>query len=226
MQVDPLEKLQKKLDKNFSFRKQELSILKTQIDASVGKTLNTFIRAGIMLIYAHWEGFIKESAKEFLNYLNNQSISQSNLKDNYHAVALKYKIIDCSQSKKSSKHFELLSEIKYNSLSTFSVDLNKTDSPIINIESNLKSSILDEILFILGIDKEPFELKYQLIDERLLKERNKIAHGVNVNFINQGEQDAKNNYKELYKSVLDLMDLFKEKILEIAEDKLYLKILS
>ncbi|QWG71334.1 hypothetical protein EXW50_10675 [Bacillus mycoides] len=230
MQVDPLEKLQRKLDGNISFRKQELSILKTQIEASVGKTLNTFIRAGIVMIYAHWEGFIKEAAKEFLNYLNKQNIAQADLKDNFHAVALKYKFIDCSQSKKSSKHSELLNEIKYNSLSIFSVDLNKTDAPIVNTESNLKSSALDEILFTLGIDKQPFELKYQLIDEKLLKSRNSIAHGVNVNFIgdstNQAEQIAKNNYNELYKSVLDLMDLFKEKILEMAEDKQYLKVIS
>jgi len=225
-----LENLQDKLDRNILYRKRELTILKTQIAESTGNVLNTFIRAGIVFLYAHWEGFIKEGAKEFLKFLNHQNVPRKELKDNYFIASLKYKIIDCGQSKSTRKHSELIAEVMYNDSLTFNVNLNKAEEPIINSESNLKSSVFDEILYILGLDKEPFELKYTLLDEKLLNHRNKIAHGVNVSFLRSEsrelEENAKRDYEELYHAILELMDLFKDKILETAKNKLYLKVNS
>jgi hypothetical protein len=221
-----IEKFQEKLDRNISFRKKELTLFKTLINEATGRQLDALIRAGYVFLYAHWEGFIKESAREFLKFLNEQKIERSKLKDNYVIAALKYVILDCGKAKKSQKHVEIFNEIVYNGHLPFFVDLNKVDEPVINTESNLKSTVLDEILYILGLEKGPFELKYTLLDNKLLKNRNQIAHGVNISFIKDDSDEfekVKNEYNELHKTIIDLMDLFKDKLLESASNKLYLK---
>ncbi|MDA2531685.1 MAE_28990/MAE_18760 family HEPN-like nuclease [Bacillus cereus] len=222
-----LEKFQTKLDRNISFRKRELTILKTQIEASSGYTLNTFIRTGVVFLYAHWEGFIKEASKEFFRYLNAKTIERKNLKNNYIVTSLKYVIMDCGKSKKSQKHSELFNEVMLNDDLPFRIDVDKAEAPIIDTESNLKSVVFDEILYVLGLDKDDFELKYTLLDESLLSNRNKIAHGENISFLRnetkEFEMQAKEDYEKLYQTILELMDLFKDKLLECVKDELYLK---
>jgi hypothetical protein len=47
----------------------------------------------------------------------------------------------------------------------------------INTKANLKSSVFQEIVASLGLDYSRFATKEKLIDEKLLKNRNSIAHG-------------------------------------------------
>jgi hypothetical protein len=47
----------------------------------------------------------------------------------------------------------------------------------INTKANLKSSVFRDIVISLGLDYSMFATKEKLIDEKLLKHRNSIAHG-------------------------------------------------
>ena len=47
----------------------------------------------------------------------------------------------------------------------------------VNTKSNLKSDVFREIALTLGLDYSHFETKENLIDETLLANRNRIAHG-------------------------------------------------
>ena len=51
---------------------------------------------------------------------------------------------------------------------------------LIDLESNLNSRVLKKTIKTLDLDYSPFQLKEKLIDERLLKLRNEIAHGAQV----------------------------------------------
>jgi hypothetical protein len=57
------------------YRNNELSFLKDTIlyykDKEGEKTL---IRSGVLLLYAHWEGFCKYNSKVYVKYLNNYPI--------------------------------------------------------------------------------------------------------------------------------------------------------
>ena len=106
-----MEVLQDKLDKNINWRKRELTIIKNNIDSSEGIMLKAYIRTGILILYAHWEGFIKISAREYIKFLNDQKISCSDMTDNFVTLSVKSIICDAGKSNKSSKHFEVVNKL-------------------------------------------------------------------------------------------------------------------
>lgn len=90
----------------------------------------------------------------------------------------------------------------------------KTQSAI-KTDSNLKSSVFSNIAKSIGIDTSPYESKYKLIDESLLKRRNTIAHGGDIDI----DQDS---FAELAVEVLALMRSYKTDIENAASQQLYL----
>lgn len=220
-----LEELQEILDKQLAWRKKELSLIAGNINTSKEEVLNTLIRAGISLLYAHWEGYIKIAAREYLAYLNAQECKVSELQENFLVLHLKKTIIDVKQSNKTTKFATLLDKINNQDNECFKVK--QMDKDIISTESNLKFDVLKEILFSLGLEVEKFELKKQIIDRKLLKKRNAIAHGEYINLVDKDNDDeAKKDFEELYHIILELMDEFKEQIIDAGLKKTYLKVSS
>ena len=67
MKLRTVENLIDFLNEDIAWRKKELSSLKNNILQANVKLRLTAIRAGVVLLYAHWEGFIKRSAEAYLN---------------------------------------------------------------------------------------------------------------------------------------------------------------
>lgn len=81
-------------------------------------------------------------------------------------------------------------------------------------KSNLSSEVLREIAYILGLDYKEYETKAKLIDETLLKNRNEVAHGKYL--LIDVEQ-----FVELHKTIIDLLDLFSNQISNAASTQAY-----
>lgn len=219
-----MEVLQDKLDKNINWRKRELTLIKNNIDSSEGIMLKAYIRTGILILYAHWEGFIKISAREYIKFLNDQKISCSDMTDNFVTLSVKSIICDAGKSNKSSKHFEVVNKLLNNSDRIFKVK--EKEKLIVDTESNLSYNVLAEILFGLGFDNSKYVLKQNFIKENLIDQRNAIAHGELIKLIPDTEDDIKHikeEYSNLFHEILKLMDLFKEQILDAVVNKRYLK---
>ncbi|ARW05666.1 MAE_28990/MAE_18760 family HEPN-like nuclease [Bacillus atrophaeus] len=226
MSSGPLEKLQEKLDKDLSWRKKELTFIKGSIDSAEGDILNTLIRAGISILYAHWEGYIKISARNYLDFLNKQNHKLSDLKENFLVLHLTKAIIDVKQSNKKTKYASLLDRVFNYDQENFRVQYR--DSSIITTESNLNFDTLSEILFSIGLDSEKYELKRKFIDRILLENRNKIAHGEYTVFVRKRgdtylNEDAREEFLRLYHAILELMDEFKDQIISAGLERAYLR---
>ncbi|MGM1045710.1 MAG: MAE_28990/MAE_18760 family HEPN-like nuclease [Bacillota bacterium] len=222
-----LEKFQTKLDKNISWRKRELTILKSNVDGAEGNILVTSIRSGITLLYGHWEGFIKTTARDYLKYLNSQNIKCIDMRDNFITLSMKKTIVNARQSNKCLSHSEIISELLYESERIFNV--NEMDRLIVDTDSNLTYDILEDILFSLGLESKDFEMKDNFLKENLVLERNKIAHGEYVLIVDpkkdkrDEEKRAKDEFEILYYEILKLMEKFKELVFDAAFSKKYLK---
>lgn len=219
-----IEKLQDKLDKNISCRKKELSLIKSSISLSESNTLCTNIRIGRIMLYAHWEGFIKTAAREYLKYLNNANLLCSEMKENFNTLSLKAIIRDCSASFKTEKYHEITNEIISSSTRVFKVD--EKNKLIIDTESNLSYLVLKDILFALGLEYSKYELKSNYINKELVEKRNAIAHGELLGINESNNTDftkIKEEIDELFNEIISLMDLFKDQILEGAIEKKYLR---
>lgn len=61
MKIRTIDELQDYVDKEMSWRRKELSAIKSNIFVAKEFAKNTALRSGIAILYAHWEGMIKNS---------------------------------------------------------------------------------------------------------------------------------------------------------------------
>lgn len=214
MKIRSLEELEDGLDKDLSWRKHEISLITGLVQSANGPKKKILIRAGIALMYSHWEGHIKRCAEIYLCYLNHLSHKYCDMQDNFAYLSLADKFSEGFSIKKYKSQKELFNYIHSGLTSNFKVDEKK----IIETESNLKSEVLLNILNQLGLDTSPFELKNNFIDKIMVKNRNSIAHGERV-----GDKELLNAYIDIEKELLSMIQTFQNMIRTAACNKSFLK---
>lgn len=90
---------------------------------------------------------------------------------------------------------------------------------IINTKSNLNFEVFTDICTILGIDDSKYQLRQKAIDEQLLTQRNKIAHGKYLTIDYE-------EYISIYNLVIELIRNFKDDLLNAAVTEQYKKVKS
>ena len=175
---------------------------------------NILLRAAVTLLYAHWEGHIKHCSLVYLNYLNNLGCSFSRMKDNFLLLAVPQEIKKGFSFNNINSLIELKNYFNKPQTDNFKV---KEDF-LVNTDSNLKFSILLNILQQLGLDAKEYELKENFIDSKLVRCRNCIAHG-DILSINEIED----TYNEIEKDLLNMIILFQNLIFKAVDNKEYLR---
>ena len=201
MKIRTSEDLQTELDEDFAWRRKELTVILTNVKSSKPLQINTNIRIGVVMLYAHWEGFIKNAAEYYLIFVACKKLKISELSNNLVAVSLKDKLIEFEETNKNTIHTQLISYL----LGDLSERALIPTSNIIKTQSNLNYNILKEILSIVGIDYVQYELKEKYIDNQLLRIRNSVAHGQNPDI---NEKD----FYGLYDEITTLMTSIKNDI--------------
>ena len=90
---------------------------------------------------------------------------------------------------------------------------------IINTKSNLNFEVFTDICTILGIDDSKYQLRQKAIDEQLLTQRNKIAHGKYLTIDYE-------EYISIYNLVIELIRNFKDDLLNATVTEQYKKVKS
>lgn len=132
------------------------------------------LRAGVALLYAHWEGYIKESARAYLEYVSRQGLRVGDLRDELAAVALRTMLGSGEQSKKSSDHTGIVSALRAELHQKANIPYERST---VRTRSNLTFAVFEDIMHSIACDSSRHEIQRSLIDNRLLKSRNDIAHG-------------------------------------------------
>ncbi|MFO0952420.1 MAG: MAE_28990/MAE_18760 family HEPN-like nuclease [Isosphaeraceae bacterium] len=215
MKISTPAQVARRLDRSLAWRKKELTQQKLLADSASAGNAEVLRRSGITLLYAHWEGFIKDASNTYLLYIGNQPIELTLLRPCFVAIALGSEIRVAGQAKKTSIHSKL-------------VELFRTiDSPpplrrrvpwknVIATHSNLKSTVLREITATLGLDYAPFELKEKAVIDRLVKFRNSVAHGV-------GQPILQADYDTLHVETIGLLDQFRDLVEDAAFNNSHLR---
>lgn len=195
MKIRTKEDLQNCLSEDLAWRKKELSNLNNDVKTASPKKLPTSLRCAVVLLYAHWEGFIKNAAQFYLIYIKSRRLNLKELNKNILALSLKQKINEFNATNKATYHIQFV-DYFINNLGE-RANFSETDS--IRTGSNLSSTILEEILATIGIEFTPYELKANLIDGQLLNYRNTIAHGNNLPI-------DKTEYEILHSEIIRMLD--------------------
>lgn len=204
-----LAQLQDILDAEMGWRLKEIGAFLIA-SKSGNQNRKFFIRAGIALLYAHWEGFIKGSSEHYLNFINNQGHTYKELQSCFAIFGLKGKLQLLSISRKTASNIEAFNFIFSELEKPARLDM----SSAINTESNLTSKVFSNIATSLDISVSNYETKFNLIDESLVNRRNKVAHG---EFLELGGKE----FGELVDEVLKLMRGYKTDLENAASMKSY-----
>lgn len=88
MKIRTEDEFQDAVDSETAWRKKELSSISSNIATSKKAAKITALRAGIALLYAHWEGLIKNLATYYLCYVSFQNCRYDELKCNFMALSI------------------------------------------------------------------------------------------------------------------------------------------
>ena len=210
--IRTIDQFQDYIDTEMAWRIKEVAHLTSVIGSSKSMAQRTIIRASIPLLYAHWEGFVKNSSSKYIEFISTLRLKFSDLEECLIVLGMRKHLKEMGQA---NKHDILASSLNF-ILQGQSQSANLSFDSAINTESNLKSHVFDNIAKSIGVSIASFESRYNFIDESLLKRRNCIAHGEYLD-VNADE------WRTISQETLLLMRNFKDEISNKASTKKYLK---
>ena len=222
-----IDELYKKLDDDLSWRKTKISRLYSMLDHD--KNNVTLLESIILMLYAHWEGYIKNIAKLYLQYVSNKKITHNNLLDNFICIStktlVKY-ILPSSETLSIENELKFCNHFKTKQGSNFHFDIKKSgsiDKSIINTKDNLNYKVYKNILTVIGVNcYEGFELREQYIN-KFLHTRNSISHGDKIHPSNSKVIELSiTTVTDIKNFILEIMSTTQDTIKEYAQSEFYL----
>jgi hypothetical protein len=203
--------LQEFLDTQTAWRKKEIADLKAAVRATEHTSRRSLIRAGIPLLYAHWEGFVKTASEALLNYIYHRKLNYRQLRPCYIVLGAKRHLNNLASSGNILENVAAV-EFFLNGLDA-RAELQFEGS--INTQANLSSAVFERIARSIGIDTSRYETKYKFIDSSLLQRRNQIAHGEYLDVDH-------NQFDELADMVINLINEYRIDIENIVTTNAHL----
>lgn len=161
-------------DTDLTWRRKELSDLKSAIKAADTYGKPVLLKALVAMGYAHWEGYIRTCATRYFEYLTLRKQPYSHYERQIYINSILIRLDALTQSRISVKErCNLINEILDGGSSRFSY----INPSLIDTKSNLNTDVISDLCTICGIDDKHFMSKKTFIDTILLKRRNAIAHG-------------------------------------------------
>jgi MAE_28990/MAE_18760-like HEPN len=199
------------LDKEFAWRLKEIADINESIRTAEPTSRKSLIRAGIPILYAHWEGFVKAASEAILNFISNQGLPYRTLKPCFIVFGAKKQVRDIGTSGSAAQN-----------IAAVEFFLNELDSRAeiaflgsINTDANLSSTVFERIATSIGVNTGAYETKYVLIDKSLVERRNNIAHG---EFLDVDRED----FGKLTDEVIVLLRFYKNDLQNMVQTSQYL----
>ena len=212
--IRTLNDLSTELASALAWRKKELSALYFAVSRSRAHEAAALRRASVPILYAHWEGFVKQAASFYLELVARKKLTYRQLRTNFVAIACRQALRDVAASDKIEIHGQLVDFLILNQDERARIPFDR----VVDTKSNLNSSVLRNIIFTIGVPYSTiWTTKEPLIDGGLLKMRNDIAHGKKF----EVDHDS---FEQLYRLIIDgLLDQIKDTIENAAATEIYLR---
>lgn len=180
MRVTTIEELQAALERDLAWRKKEISGLRlSAVRSDAGR--DYLFRAGLVLLCAHWEGFLRRAVGLYTKHVFSQGLMVRELTPVF--VAMSYfgdvkKAAEASYPGSQDHHVRLANRI----LEGVDVPCNKSTWEV-RTESNPGTEVLVRLLSSvgldpsLGLDAASWSATKVFIDEKVVRDRHAVAHG-------------------------------------------------
>lgn len=168
---------------DFTWRLREVSSLKLAIANAKAEEKNVFVRALVVMCYAHWEGHAKFCGERYFEYLTKRRLRFSELKPHFYDGRFLRELAAANGTNNKQK-MDLVKKICSSTDDRFS----HFPKDLFDTRSNLNSQVLSDLCLLCGIEFELFVDYVDFMDRMLLKRRNEVAHGEAV-FIDAVDAD-------------------------------------
>jgi len=162
---------------DFTWRVRELSDLKQVIRLSGNSYAPVARKAGLALIYAHWEGYVVFVAAAYLTYIAKRKPVLARLMPSLHAVSLTGHIQEWQRQRDSIGLRLKMVEI-FRSMEA--QQFKKVPHGAINAGGNLNFERFSDICRVMMIDAATIITDKEYLDNEIVGVRNRIAHGGNI----------------------------------------------
>lgn len=203
--IRTLADLQDALDKALAWRLKEIAYVKSNAKSLKSFAQAALLRAGVPLIYAHWEGFVKGASEAYLEYVANKHLRYEELASCFVVFAAKRHVANLAQSNRATVNIGAVDFFRNSTGKQANISL----SGAVNTEANLSSVVFENIATSLGVPMDQYVAYANLLDKSLLERRNKIAHGEYLDI------DAA-AFENLADEVLGLLRMYKTDIENMA----------
>lgn len=218
--INSLSKLQGKIDNEIYWRKVELTAIKFDAEAARLKNIKDqerTIKYGLMLLYSHWEGAIKNIAEYYLIYVSSLQLTFGDLLPNFLAIVLRKDYTRTIKGNKITPYNSLIDDVFLKQEENSIIPTDK----IISANSNLNSDVFKEIMGVIGLPITSYESRFIQLDSKLLQNRNFIAHGDRFERL-EGISNI-DEYLEIHEAIFGMINLFAEEVYKSASEEKYLK---
>lgn len=230
IRIRSIEELIERIDDDAQWRKKEIADL--HLYCRNNNYPNFLLRATFILCCAHFEGYIKYASNAYIAYISGQNIKGKDLRIEISSIVIRKKKHQSFgiPSRKKVKvtvvsdvlqaYDDMLEQNFYIKLNEDDLvpEIDENDIPL-PTEGNPTPDVLADISKILGIDyDELFQLRAPFINNELLKPRHSVVHGER-RLITIEELNAATNF------VLEIMDRYKNSIIDAAEKNLHLRVI-
>jgi len=212
MKIPTIASFEEALQKDLSWRRKELSSLYlAAIGAQPGSDAQSrAARSGVVLSYAHLEGFSREAIRCYLLFVKGRFLKWSELAPNFVALKLSRTV---AQGTSKPSYYRDAAHYWTSQLDEIA-ELPGPDA--ITAKSNLTFAQFSEMLYAVNIDPAPFQTKKNFFDIILLERRNAIAHG-------EEKKTSLEDYRQVHVEVVEIIDRLATTLVDSALQSGYRK---
>lgn len=198
------------LAENKQRRKRELVSFKQDLSADV--VARRVGRSTIVLAYAHWEGFVKQAARAYVQLVSHKSRAFASLSPNFQALICRQELKLAQQAaKRIGPHLMLINLLMNDLVRSATIDESAIDT-----ESNLNSEVFENICLSIGVNYNLMWSQEAPFMNDLFEHRCAISHGELF--------EPRDLYAlEVVSKVIDWIDNFSTDVENAALEKAYLK---
>ncbi|WP_143684719.1 MAE_28990/MAE_18760 family HEPN-like nuclease [Variovorax sp. KK3] len=220
MAIASLEGFQAKLTRDLSWRKKEISDFRVAVS---GVTDSIYLcRAGLVLICAHWEGFLRRSVELYIEHVFAKKLKIKELNPAFVALAYFSDVKKASESNypgSADTHVRLAERIRRGNEEICDIPgwtARTEGNPGSDVVERLLSSVGVDIK--IGLDDATWGATRVFINEQIVADRNRVAHG-------EGTPVSKEQFLERSQRLLDLLDALNNVLFDAAENERYKSLL-
>jgi hypothetical protein len=171
---------------DLTWRLREISDLKTVIRLADPQSQRVLLRAFATICYAHWEGFVRFSARKYMEFIALRKFRFTELDRQFYRNYFLPRINGLSRSSVSvSEACRTVDDVLDSRANRFV----KANDDLLNTKSNLNYGVYLDICRVCALNMASIHVDETFIDVVLLKRRNAIAHGEEV-LIDLSELDS------------------------------------